>query len=54
MTTDEDNVDPAAVADTLRKLLNAVDHGEITATRAERHRLEGAVTALDAVAQTSN
>lgn len=54
MTTDKDKVDPPAVADTLRKLLAAVDRGEVTATQTERHRLEGAVTALDAVAQTAD
>jgi hypothetical protein len=47
MTDHEDDVDPAEAAAILRRVLQAVDQGEITATQVERHRLEGAAAALE-------
>jgi len=47
MTDDEDRADPAEVAAVLRRLLEAIDRGEITATATERARLEGAVAVLE-------
>lgn len=38
------------LAATLRRLLDAIDADELTASAATRHRLEGALTALDVVA----
>lgn len=38
-----------AMADHLRSTLAAIDAGELTASTAMRYRLEGAVSALDAV-----
>ena len=42
------NAERAEAAAILRRLLVAVDQGEVTARPAEVHRMEGAVTALEA------
>lgn len=51
MADHEDRSDPAEAAAVLRRVLDAVDRGEVTATDAERHRLEGAAAALETVAR---
>lgn len=38
-----------ASAETLRRLLHAIEAGELTASTAARYRLEGAVIALEAL-----
>lgn len=40
----------ATAAKTLRRLLAAIDAGELTASTAARYRLQGAVIALEALA----
>lgn len=42
--------DPAELADMLRGLLATVNTGDVAATTTYRHRLEGAVVALELVA----
>lgn len=43
-----------ALAEQLRRALVAIDAGELTASTATRYRLEGAVSALDAVLGVSS
>jgi integrase len=47
VTNHEDRADPAEAAAVLRRLLDAIDRREITATATERARLEGAVAVLE-------
>lgn len=43
---------PGDLADQLRRLLDAISAGELTASPAVRHRIEGAVVALEILAGT--
>lgn len=43
-------IDPAEVADHLRRVLAAIDAREIVATDREAAAIEGAITALDTLA----
>lgn len=44
-----DDVTVAEVATSMRRLLAAINAGELTCPPASRHRLEGAVVALEAL-----
>jgi hypothetical protein len=44
-----DRTDLEVLAQNLRRLLLAIETGEMSATAATRHRLEGALAALEAV-----
>jgi anti-anti-sigma factor len=45
--------DAAVAAEALRRILRAVERGELYASAIERHAIAGAVLALDAIAETS-
>jgi hypothetical protein len=46
------NADITESAETLRRLLAAIDSGELAASAEDRARLEGAITVLDTLTQT--
>jgi len=45
------DIDYATVAESLKRLLTAIDAGDLTATTATRYRIEGAILAFSAVAK---
>ncbi|SCX48945.1 hypothetical protein SAMN03159343_2072 [Klenkia marina] len=47
---EDDAAEPTEAAAILRRVLDAVDRGEITSTQTERDRLEGAAVALEGLA----